>query len=147
MCCKVVATRSSPLVPVGCGGDMPSRLDGQLAWGGAVWTDGLESGWTGRTQRAKWGGGNTGSESVATKMDGTVFFPSDTLRINDVVIASKRRHFDVITSKWRRFDVITTSLLRHVLCGSSADNVPPLHPHNSPVSFHSIKMSSYVAAP
>ena len=38
----------------------------------------------------------------------------NTLRNNDVVIASKRRHFDVITSKWRRFDVIMTLLLRHM---------------------------------
>ena len=43
--------------------------------------------------------------------------PADTLRNNDVVITSKRRHFDVITSKWRRFDVITTLSLRHVLSG------------------------------
>ena len=44
-------------------------------------------------------------------------FPADTLRKNDVVITSKRRHCDVITSQWRRFDVITTSLLRHVFRG------------------------------
>ena len=41
--------------------------------------------------------------------------PLNTWRNNEVVITSKRRHFDVITSKWRRFDVITTSLLRDVL--------------------------------
>ena len=35
-------------------------------------------------------------------------FPPETLHNNDVVITSKRRHFDVITSKLRRFDVITT---------------------------------------
>ena len=46
-----------------------------------------------------------GSQTVQT-------FPA--LRNNDVVITSKRRHFDVVTSKWRRFDVITTLLLRHV---------------------------------
>ena len=46
-------------------------------------------------------------------------YPVDTLRNNDVVITSKRRHFDVITSKWRRFDVITTLLLRHVFSGYS----------------------------
>ena len=48
--------------------------------------------------------------------------PLNTWRNNNVVITSKRRHFDVIviTSKWRRFDVITTSLLRHV----SAKNLP-----------------------
>ena len=40
--------------------------------------------------------------------------PEDTLRNNDIVITSKRRHFDVITSKWRRFDVTTTLSLRHV---------------------------------
>ena len=43
----------------------------------------------------------------------------DTSCNNDVVITSKRRHFDVITSKWRRFDVITTLLLRHVFNGVS----------------------------
>ena len=43
--------------------------------------------------------------------------PADTLCNNDVVITSKRRHFDVITSKWRRFDVITTLSLRHVFTG------------------------------
>ena len=43
--------------------------------------------------------------------------PADTSRNNDVVITSKRRHFDVISSKWRRFDVITTLLLRHVFIG------------------------------
>ena len=43
--------------------------------------------------------------------------PADTLRNNDVVITSKRRHFDVITSKWRRFDVMTTLLSRHVFRG------------------------------
>ena len=40
--------------------------------------------------------------------------PLNTWRSNNVVIMSKRRHFDVITSKWRRFDVITMSLLRNV---------------------------------
>ena len=43
--------------------------------------------------------------------------PANTLRNNNVVITSKRRHFDVITSKWRRFDVITTLVLRHVFRG------------------------------
>ena len=38
-------------------------------------------------------------------------------RNNNVIITSKRRHFDVITSKRRRFDVITTSLLRKVSTG------------------------------
>ena len=42
--------------------------------------------------------------------------PADTLRNNDVVITSKRRHFDVITSKWR-CDVITTLLLRQMFGG------------------------------
>ena len=37
-----------------------------------------------------------------------------TLRSNNVVITSKRRHFDIITSQICRFDVITTFLLRHV---------------------------------
>ena len=40
--------------------------------------------------------------------------PPNTWRNDNVVIAPKRRHFDVITSKWRRFAVITTSLLRNV---------------------------------
>ena len=44
-------------------------------------------------------------------------YPADTLRNNDVVITSKRRHFDVITSQWRCFDIITTLLLRHVFRG------------------------------
>ena len=43
--------------------------------------------------------------------------PLNTWRINNVVITSKRRHFDVITSKWRCFDVITTSLLPNVSAG------------------------------
>ena len=43
--------------------------------------------------------------------------PADTLGNNDVVIMSKRRHFDVITSKWRRFDVTTTLLSRQVFGG------------------------------
>ena len=42
---------------------------------------------------------------------------ANTLRNNNVVITSRRRHFDVITSKWRRSDVITTSLLRHIFRG------------------------------
>ena len=44
-------------------------------------------------------------------------FPLNTWRNNNVVITSKRRHFDVITSKWRRFDVIATLLLRNVFAG------------------------------
>ena len=44
-------------------------------------------------------------------------FPPNTWRYNNVVITSKRRHFDVNTSKWRHFDVITTSLLRNVSAG------------------------------
>ena len=43
--------------------------------------------------------------------------PLNTWRNTNVVITSKRRHFDVITSKWRRFDVITTLLLRNVFAG------------------------------
>ena len=42
---------------------------------------------------------------------------ADKLRNDNVVITSKRRHFDVITSKWHRFDVITTLLLRHMFSG------------------------------
>ena len=40
-----------------------------------------------------------------------------TLRNNDVVITSKRRHCDVITPKWRSFDVMTTLSLCHVFKG------------------------------
>ena len=43
--------------------------------------------------------------------------PLNTWRNNNVVITSKRRHFDVITSKLRRFDVTTMSLLRNVSAG------------------------------
>ena len=46
-----------------------------------------------------------------------VHYPADILRNNNVVITSKRRHFDVITSKWRRIDVITTLSLRRVFSG------------------------------
>ena len=51
---------------------------------------------------------------------------------NDMVITSKRRHFDVITSKWRRFDVITTLLLRHVFSGwfSRQISAPRSHDFN-----------------
>ena len=45
------------------------------------------------------------------------YIPLNTWRNNNVVITSKRRHFDVITSKWRRCDVITTSLSRDVFAG------------------------------
>ena len=45
--------------------------------------------------------------------------PANTLRNNNVVITSKRRHFDVITSKWRRFDVITTLVLRPCINSST----------------------------
>ena len=45
------------------------------------------------------------------------YFPLNTWRNNNVVITSKRRHFDAITSKWRRFDVITTWLLCNVSAG------------------------------
>ena len=49
-------------------------------------------------------------------------FPLNAWRGSGVIVASKRRHFDVITSKWRRLDVVRTSLLRGVstgFCGSS----------------------------
>ena len=59
------------------------------------------------------------------------FIPADTLRNNDVVVTSKRRHFDVITSKWRRFDVITTLLLRHVFRGIVFSDIPRLTIHDS----------------
>ena len=51
--------------------------------------------------------------------------PLNTWRNNDVVITSKRRHFDVITSKWRRCDVITTSLSRDVSAGMSQTEDKP----------------------
>ena len=55
---------------------------------------------------------------VYSKHNGAGYtIPVNTWRNNNVVIASKRRHFDVITSKWRRFGVITTSLLRNVFAG------------------------------
>ena len=41
----------------------------------------------------------------------------NTWRNSNVVITSKRRHFDVITSKWRRFDFKTTSFSRNVSAG------------------------------
>ena len=47
--------------------------------------------------------------------------PLNTWRNNNVVITSKRRHFDVITSKWRRVDVITTLLLPHVFSGMMSE--------------------------
>ena len=46
----------------------------------------------------------------------TLNTPPNTWRNNDVVITSKRRHFDVITPKWRRFDIITTSLIYCIMC-------------------------------
>ena len=55
--------------------------------------------------------------------------PADILRYNDVVIASKRRHFDVITSKWRRFDVITTLILQHVFSGVTRHSISPRLAH------------------
>ena len=69
-------------------------------------------------------------EIIYTRRNGkgnTFNFPANTLRNNDVVIASKQRHFDVITSKWRRFDVITTLLLRHVFRGLWRNTVPADH--------------------
>ena len=53
-------------------------------------------------------------------------YPLNTWRNNNVVITSKRRHFDVITSKWRRCDVITTSLSRDVFAGYFY-----MYPHSS----------------
>ena len=47
--------------------------------------------------------------------------PLNTCCNNNVVIASKRRHFDVFTSKWRRFDAITTSLLCHMFAGKQLE--------------------------
>ena len=55
-----------------------------------------------------------GKEKENVLTDTLRYTPADTLRNNDVVITSKRRHFDVIMSKSRRFDVITTSLLRNM---------------------------------
>ena len=45
------------------------------------------------------------------------FVPLNTWHNDNVVITSKRHHFDVITSKWRRFDVITTLSLHYVFAG------------------------------
>ena len=53
----------------------------------------------------------------ALEREHTSKIPMNTWRNNNVVITSKRRHFDVITSKWHRVDVITTSLLRNVSAG------------------------------
>ena len=58
------------------------------------------------------------------------YTPADTLCNKDVIIKSKRRHFDAITSKWRRFDVITTLLSRHVFSGT----IPYLSWRNDNVS-------------
>ena len=53
----------------------------------------------------------------ANSVGGWWAIQADTLRDNDVVVKSKRCHFDVITSKWHRFHVITTLSLRHVFNG------------------------------
>ena len=60
--------------------------------------------------------------------------PLNTWHNNNVVITSKRRHFDVITSKWRRFDVITTSLLRNVFAGIVSMNRIAICLHGNPDS-------------
>ena len=57
------------------------------------------------------------SEELCIRFAFCCIVPANTFRNNNVVITSRRRHFDVITSKWRRFDVITTLLLRHVFSG------------------------------
>ena len=57
----------------------------------------------------------------------TWWFPPNTIRDNNVVITSKRRHFDVITSKWHRFGVITTLLLSNVSAGLPDDGMVPIH--------------------
>ena len=49
--------------------------------------------------------------------------PLNTWRNNNVLVTSKRCHFDVITSKWHRCDVITTSLLRNVSADGSYHHV------------------------
>ena len=56
-------------------------------------------------------------ESCSIRQHQICTVPANTLRNNDVVITSKRRHFDVITSKWRRFGVIATLLLRQAFVG------------------------------
>ena len=62
--------------------------------------------------------------------------PLNTWRNYNVVITSKRRHFDVVTSKWRRFYVITTSLLRNVSHKPGSGN-PWIHcPPSSPTPHH-----------
>ena len=63
--------------------------------------------------------------SAHLRMLNRAHFPLNTWRNDNVVITSKRRHFDVITSKWLRFNVITTSLLRIVSGGFAvADQTP-----------------------
>ena len=57
--------------------------------------------------------GTRTSRELQTLYSMREYIPANTLRSNNVVIMSKRRHFDVITSKWRRFDVMTTLVLRH----------------------------------
>ena len=70
--------------------------------------------------------------------------PADTLRNNDVVITSKRRHFDAVTSKWRRFDVITTLLLLHVFDGKLVVyHVPVPHLHTSAMFYPSERLTGY----
>ena len=59
---------------------------------------------------------NAGAQTVHWEQHCLHDYSEDTLRNNDVVIKSKRRHFDVITSKWRRFDIITL-FLRHMFGG------------------------------
>ena len=53
----------------------------------------------------------------ALRVFGNDNYPPNTWCNNNVVIASKRRHFYAITSKWGRIDAITTSLLRNVSAG------------------------------
>ena len=71
------------------------------------------------------------------------FNPLNTWGNNNVVITSKRRHFDVITSKWRRFDVITTSLLRDVSAGNVL-NYTDLQPIISTSDIHLLTIHVYI---
>ena len=64
--------------------------------------------------------------------------PADTLRNNDVVIKSKRRHFDVITSKWPRLTDVVSLLTAVILYDLK-------HPHWNGKVFILMKCSSLAA--
>ena len=85
--------------------------------------------------------GATSNDKVGT-MTALGYHLADTLRKNDVVITSRRRHFDVITSKLRRFDVKTTLLLCHVFIGCSDRNLALLHSPLFIGLFHRVSLGS-----